>query len=267
MDENNHKRRSEQNRYFELAIVSDIGDRPEQQDYFSYLIDENRIVVSVCDGMGGYNGGAEASKVAANTFIDFYQKLQGQEEPYLILKKAVSAADRKIFGFVNKDGRRINAGSTTVTIVVSKNQLYWASVGDSRLYIYRAKEFLQITRDQNYESVLAEWLQRGEISPEYYSQEKTRGEELISYLGIGKELPIDYNEEPLRLKKDDYVVLMTDGLYRMLDDEHIKEIFEKSNNIAEAVSLLESQSKMAASIINKKRDNTTVAIIRIKEES
>ncbi len=80
--------------------------------------------------------------------------------------------------------KKLNAGSTLVAVMLdSSRNLYWNSVGDSRLYLFRDGDFAQITQDHNYTTVLLEKLNAGMIDREEFNSENLKGEALISFFG------------------------------------------------------------------------------------
>ena len=87
---------------------------------------------------------------------------------------------------------------------------------------------------------------------------------MISYLGMNTEPLIDYNETPITLESKDLLVMMTDGLYKLLSDDEIMTVMKKHSDINEAICSLELNAQRRAQEKNIIRDNMTVALIRIK---
>ena len=90
-----------------------------------------------------------------------------------------------------------------------------------------------------------------------------KGEALISYLGIGNLSLIDYSKAPLPLHSEDVIVLMSDGVYRLLPDEEIKRVIMNFNDADEALRVLEMKAKNVARINKSVRDNATLAVVTI----
>jgi protein phosphatase len=158
----------------------------------------------------------------------------------------------------------LKAGSTLAAVMINQRKLMWCSVGDSRAYLMRNSEMVQLTQDHNYHTVLVEKVNAGLLSEEEFEIENARGETLISYLGIGNLALIDYSKTPLGLEKDDKIIVMSDGLYKIVTDSEIARILDNFNNIGEAVLALETKAKMKAKNNNELRDNMTIALIKIK---
>ena len=253
-----------ENDIYALATVSVIGDRKTQEDCFGHKTSEQSLLLCVCDGMGGYTGGSAASKIAVETILNDFAEQSVVDDPATLLSKLTASANDAVSSLhkINEDAP--NAGSTMVLIYIADNLLYWSAVGDSRLYIWRKGEFIQTTKDQNYHTVLKEKRSAGEISEDEFIQGQARGDALVNYLGIGTLSLVDYNREPLKLKSSDQLLICTDGLYRILSDEEISEILSSENDAKIILQMIEFSVRKKASENNKRRDNMTVSLIKIK---
>ena len=143
-----------ENNICEVATVSVLGDRKTQEDCFGYKTTDHSILLCICDGMGGYTGGSAASKTAVETILRGYNPCEKVEDPVVLLNKMTVAANAAVSGLHRTMDDAPNAGSTLVLVYIVDNRLYWSAVGDSRLYIWRNKEFIQTTKDQNYHNYL-----------------------------------------------------------------------------------------------------------------
>lgn len=266
-NEDNQIVRSE-NDELELVIYSVLGDRQEQQDSFGYNILNNKLVCIICDGMGGHKGGKIASKLAVSQMlrnVDLQQKSDYQQE----MISSISEIDEAILGLRDESDIPLNAGSTIASICVSDNKLFWAAVGDSRVYLFRNKKYVQLTKDQNYRTYLDEKLHAGEIDTvEYNSQcNRKEAEALINYLGIGnirKSLFIDCNMSPFELLNDDILIIMSDGVYKILDNNEMCSIVNKFEDIVDVAQNMELKMIEKSGKYQIERDNTTLAVIKIK---
>lgn len=254
----------DENSAFYLAALSVIGDRDEQQDSFGFSMKQDEGLIVVCDGMGGYEGGKIASELAVEIVLERYEENHLIHKTTDILIKASKEADSCISQLKNSTGRKLKAGSTIVSVFINKKKLTWCSVGDSRAYLFRQGEMVQLTQDQNYHTVLVEQRNAGLLDEIKFQQESKRGEALISFLGIGNLSLIDYSETPLDLMKDDKILIMSDGLYKIVTDYEITRILDNFSNIGEAVQALETKAKKKAKDTCVSRDNMTVALIKIK---
>ncbi len=258
-----NQQKTDSNSVLDLALFTTIGDREEQQDSFGYELMPGEGLIVVCDGMGGHEGGKIASSLAVNEFLESYKSQYPCNDIVSFLAETTKRASRKIGDCKSRNGDKLNAGSTLVAISVQGNRLFWSSVGDSRAYLLRNGEYVQITLDHNYKTVLTEKLDAGLIDEAEFASESDRAEALISYLGIADLQLIDYNNEELLLQKGDKIVIMTDGLYKIVSESEIFKVIDNFSNIVEALQALEIKAKKNTRNMNN-RDNMTVAIISVK---
>ncbi len=254
----------EENPFFELSVCSVLGDREEQQDGFGYKLRSDEGLVVVCDGMGGHSGGKLASSVSVNTIINNYIQSYPVSNIYNFLLTCVELADTKVASLTDESGCSLRAGSTVVAIVIRGHSLHWVSVGDSRIYLFRDDELVQATHDHTYQNLLDEQKARGEIDPEQYRVKSAKGDALISFLGANGLPRIDINKTPFTLQKGDRILLVSDGLYKLISDEEIRRILSNFNSVSDATNALEAKAQRASKNNAASRDNMTVSVIKIK---
>ena len=247
---------------YDFSVSTVIGDRAEQQDSFAFLLQPNRAFVAICDGMGGHRGGKLAGKLAARTMLEACSGAS-DDDPVSLLQRAAELADRKISQLTDESGARMNAGSTLSSVLLLGRTLYWCAIGDSRIYLLRGDEFVQLTQDQNYKTVLNAQLHTGAITQEEYDRNLYRADALISFIGIGNLKLVDYNQRPFTLEPKDKLILMSDGVYRVLPEEEIKSVIMNFSNPADALQMLEYKIQKEAKKNKRSRDNTTAAILKI----
>ena len=255
---------SDSNSVMEIAIISVLGEREGQQDCFGYELRADEGLIVVCDGMGGHQGGQRASQTAVKLFLEKYAGYLQKEDALGFLLEATKEANEAVCNLQDTEGNQLNAGSTVVSVIVRDNHLCWSSVGDSRAYLHRKGEFVQITQDHNYKTVLDEKKSLGMITQEEYETEIVKGEALISFLGVGRINLVDHNNEALMLIPEDMIVIMSDGLYKLVSDEEIQRIIENFSNITEALQALDMKAKKNSRNREAVRDNMTIAIVKMK---
>ena len=154
------------------------------------------------------------------------------------------------------------SGTTLVAAIAENNRLYWASVGDSRIYILRGRDMIQVTRDHNYMLRLQQMVDNGQMTLQE-AQAKKQKEALISFLGIGNVTLMDINEQPFEMQFGDIVLLCSDGITKTLPDDQIRDIIKN-----DAVSMKEKAKILVEAAVRgntHSQDNTSVAILQYVE--
>ena len=259
IEEDNYLK-NDKNKYLRMGIFSTIGDRDEQQDSAGYSISDDTALIVVCDGMGGQKDGKRASKYAVETALEQHESSSNSNQ----LIDTVNSIDKEINSWEDEEGQPLRSGTTLALVLINKGELNWVSVGDSRIYLYRSGELVQITTDHNYEIALEENHDAGLISDEFYQKEKDNSNDLISFLGVGGLPLIDSNSSPFPLKKNDRIVIMTDGVYKNIDDSSICKCVQNFKNPDDSLRALEYMVKRSADDNRVVRDNMTAAIVVIK---
>jgi protein phosphatase len=247
------------------ASGSHIGTREQQQDamYVSDTVcfkrgETPKVLGVLCDGMGGLEDGGDASKFVVDALSDSMDAIRECANIPAFLEDAIHRLDAEI---ARQYGRG-NSGTTLTAAIVEGNMLYWASVGDSRMYILRKGEIVRVTRDHNYMLRLLEDVNRGLITDEE-ANANPKKEALISYIGAGNVELIDSNKEPFMLTGGDIILMCSDGLTKSLSDEDISRIISDNyGDMRETARLLPLYAFDAG---NGSKDNTSVILIQYLE--
>ena len=206
-----------------LAGKTDVGRvrQENQDDYRAGELPGGAVWALVCDGMGGAKGGREASQGACNVIENFFQEQYaqcgaGQEEPFL--KKALLYANRFVFQKAAHEEALAGMGTTAVCALVRSGNVYLCHAGDSRAYLIRDGKLTQLTHDHSYVQELVDCGTITEEEAEHHPQKNI----------IAKALGVDYRLEPeftaAKLKREDRLLLCTDGLTNMVPVEEMEEL-------------------------------------------
>jgi protein phosphatase len=244
----------------EVSCQSDIGcQRENNEDSFGYWEPEEdqafarkgRLAI-VADGMGGYEGGQEASRLAVETVIAMYREFDG-DDPQLGLVMALEAAHEQIrsYGFAHPHLRGM--GTTCTAAAIISDVLYYVHVGDSRLYLIRGGEIIQVTRDHSYVSRLVE---TGMITREDAEKHPQRNI-LTSALGTSTELVMDSPGRPESLQSKDVLLLCSDGLWGQVRDAEILQTLDGKSADEAGRALIQLARERGGP------DNITVEILRL----
>lgn len=232
--------------------VTDVGMvRKVNQDYV-YTTDnpigplENLFVVA--DGMGGHQAGDYASKYTVETVISELEK-SNSEDVEKALVSAIKVANREIIKKANQDPELKGMGTTVVAATIVNQMMYFANVGDSRLYLIN-QGITQLTKDH---SLVEEMVRLGGIKPE---EAKYHPDKNIITRAIGAKGNVDVDFYEHRLKKGDIILMCTDGLSNMVEDDELFHIIQGGRDIVEsAVSLVDAAKE------NGGTDNIGIVLI------
>ncbi len=247
----------------EIDGKSLLGKREEQQDYFVYRQGQPLTLAVVCDGMGGIEGGAMASRLAAITFKDDLKTVSDTSNIPKLLVSEAKKIDDLVFQQTDNRGKWIDCGTTIVAVVIENNHLHWLSVGDSRIFICRGNEMLPLNREHNYRLQLDQLLKENKITIDDYQSEERKANQLISYIGVGNVNIMDINEKPFELVQGDRILLCSDGLTKTVDEESIRSVM--GNNLKPSV-IVEQLSMLIEEKNRKGQDNATFVCISCMEE-
>jgi PPM family protein phosphatase len=185
---------------------------PEEDDKFSR---QGRLAI-VADGMGGYEGGQEASRLAVDTLMATYRSFDGAD-PQLALIEGLQAAHEAIRSYGDSHPELRGMGTTCTAAAIVGNLLYYVHVGDTRLYLIRNGAIAQVTRDHSYVGRLVE---AGMISREEAETHPHRNI-LTAAVGTSPDLVMDSPGHPEPLRAKDVLVICSDGLWGQMHDSEI----------------------------------------------
>ena len=200
--------------------ITDIGNvRKENEDNF--LIENfqckgnNCLLIAVADGVGGAKAGGTASKIAIDTVKEVLFDMQKVTTD--VLKTSIGIANKNIFEMSLKDENYRGMATTFTAIVFTEDTFILGHVGDSRMYIVRDDNIKLLTEDH---TVVSRLFKDGVIAEEDMKNHPQRNV-LSNALGIQDEISIDISQ--YKIYENDVYVICTDGLYKYIDDNEIKD--------------------------------------------
>lgn len=216
-----------------FAALQITGRRDYQEDSFGFFdgrdlgIDDNEhAVLLVADGMGGHVGGAIASDLLCKTFVEVYPRSSGPSVERL--RTCLDEANGAIAAAVAKNPALDSMGSTLVVAIVTSEGLCWISVGDSPLWLFREGQLERLNADHSMAPILAELVAAGRMTAEDVARHPSRHS--LRSVVMGDEIPlIDVSSQPVAVEEGDRVVLGSDGLLT-LDEQEIADILKKTQD-------------------------------------
>ena len=217
--------------------TTDVGiERNVNQDYVYAKLDDIGCLPNlfiVADGMGGHKAGDTASRYTVETLVELLKESEG--------KDPLATIDNNI--------KLVNSLLLRKVASIFDNTLRVANVGDSRLYVI-GEDIIQITRDHSW---VEEMVQRGEIDRK---AARTHEKKNVITRAIGGYDTVEAEMFSVDLKKEDMILMCSDGLTNMLEDQEIFHIIKSSHDIREAAERLVSRAND-----NGGRDNISVILI------
>ncbi|MHC4636973.1 MAG: Stp1/IreP family PP2C-type Ser/Thr phosphatase [Planctomycetota bacterium] len=235
--------------------MTDIGKEREKNED-ALLIEPEVGLFLVCDGMGGHKGGELASKIVTEDLsVIIENRLHARKKPCdrtikSIIKKSIIEQNKHLQMESDSETGYKDMGATLVLALLREGRAYIANLGDSRIYLLRKGKLKQLTRDH---SVISELIDMGHISPEEAENHSAQG--LITHY-VGMPEQAEPHVRSIGLKKSDRLLLCTDGLTDMVNDQSISELLK---NEAEPQKVCEELVKAANSAGG--HDNITAVII------
>ena len=204
----------------------------------------------VADGMGGHAAGDFASRYAISVVIDFIRK-STVVNPISLLRRALVYASNELFKEADKDKDKMGMGTTMVVAVVVDKKLYVANIGDSRLYLIN-DDIKQITMDH---SLVEELIRSGQLERNKGRNHPEKNS-ITRAMGSRDEAMPDFFE--INIAEGDKILLCSDGLSNMVEDDEIRDIIQDYSSLDDAVSSLISRANYYGG-----NDNISVIIVSI----
>lgn len=244
----------------EAACLTDVGlHRADNEDSYLYWEPDSdqefrrkgRLAI-VADGMGGYEGGQEASRLAVETVRELYDR-DFTGNPTDTLVAAFQAAHASIQQFAFEHPEFHGMGTTCTAVAIVEGRLSFAHVGDSRLYLVRGDSITRLTRDHSYVGRLVETGMVRSEDAENHPQRHI----LTAALGSGPEVIPDVLGETLALEEGDLLILCTDGLWSLVGDQELAQAARDYSPSEACLKLVRMAIERGAP------DNITVQVLRV----
>lgn len=238
------------------GAISDIGRcRKKNQDAYYASADPDFPLYFVADGMGGHRSGEVASSMAMDIikdeFLIFKNNLNKEKNILKTIKKSIEKANTKIY-LKSLEREECKGMGTTITLAyIFEGRIFIGHVGDSRGYLIREEEIIQITEDHSY---VNELLKLGSISIE---EAKKHPKKNMITRAVGSSSTISMDLIVKKHKKNDILLLCSDGLFNMLSEKEIYEVYEIEKNMQKACEVLVEKANAKGGL-----DNITLVSIK-----
>ena len=238
--------------------ITDPGcTRTQNQDTYQIeVLDRNTLLGVVCDGMGGAKSGNVASTLAVDVFVQEVKRSwvsnMDPEQQEQMLRNAVKLTNFTVYDQAQQFEEFAGMGTTLVAVLIHGKHVTIANIGDSRAYSIKSDGVRQLTVDH---SLVQMMIARGELTPE--EARSYPGKNLITR-AIGTESSVECDVVYRRLEKGECLMLCTDGLSNLVDEQEILfEVVHGVNKKSSCERLLEIAKNRGAP------DNVTCVLIQI----
>jgi serine/threonine protein phosphatase PrpC len=227
------------------GAATDLGRREMNQDFFV----AEPPLFAVADGMGGHRAGDVAARTAVESLA---RKLGDGDEA---LAQAVREANREVFEKANSDPDLKDMGTTITAMVVRDGSAQLVHVGDSRAYLMRGGELQVLTKDH---SVVGRLLREGRITKQEAEFHPQRS---VLERALGIETNVDVDAHTLDTGPGDRILLCSDGLTNILEDDEILGILENEEDPQKAAKKLVNEAVRGGA-----NDNVTAVVVAFPGE-
>ena len=240
-----------------------VGKRERQEDDLGHIngdtldLEGNHSVALVADGMGGHAAGEVASRAAVRSFLQAYGTRGLVRDR---LQSALDRANAAIAEEADRNAALVGMGTTLVAAAVTEQGLHWISVGDSPLYLFRAGRLERLNEDHSMRPVIARLVEEDPEAASNYSPNQ-----LLSALMGGPIEKVDAPTTPRRLEAGDIVVVASDGL-ETLDEEETGALIAKHRGEGPG-AVCDALLRTVEAKDHPRQDNTSLFVIEVDRSS
>lgn len=240
---------------YRVAVASDVGlCRKINEDRVAHLqLSHQSALFLVCDGMGGHNAGEKAAEIAVHQMCDYFAEHFAEEKfSPGFLEDAIQYANHAIFLASQVHPSLHRMGTTLVAAVWLKDKVYYAHIGDSRLYLYKDHQLRSLTKDHSFVQYL---IDQGILTPEEAAFHPHR-HAILRAMGLEAFAEVEVGRQPLSIEKGDILLLCTDGLTNMVEELAIMHILASPQTVEQKAAQLISEANRMGGY-----DNISVVVV------
>lgn len=241
---------------YETGTCKTIGSREIQMDYFAIEENENGILAVLAAGMGKEAGGRIAAKTVIRVFMETFAEYNMLDHPTYFFRKAFITANREILKQMD-EGRGMAAVSS---IMMQKGFLYYGIVGNVKVAVFRNRELIPLGTGHTVDVLAEDKYYQGVLSRED-ALAMLHEKRIYNYLGRDGFKEIQFYDKPIRLKRDDIVVILSNGMYENVAWKNMEDCLSQKKSCKKiALDLVE--------MVNQKKgdkNNASVILIRVGE--
>ena len=256
---------------YDAAPAISVGRRDQQEDAVAIDFAEGAELgfIVLADGMGGHLAGDVASRIVVTEMFSELKMLADdptdmEQNIGKILNRAVSEANRCVGHVAELQSGMQGMGSTLVAPVIFDNRLYWISVGDSPLYLFRGSRLFRLNEEHSLANRLSKMVARGEMAPEEAADHPDRA--CLTSVLIGGPIPeIDCRDTPIELRDKDILIAASDGLQFIGEQEIARVVFNA--RYLPSIDIGARLMKSVAELDDPEQDNVSLCVLKVTDRT
>lgn len=245
-------------RMIDVGKSMTIGSREVQEDQVGTAETSAGVMAVLADGAGKAYGGRMASRIAVDACIDIFQDYNAFHNPQHYFRKAFHCANREILKALGDENR----GTASVgCVLVSEGLLYYSLAGNVGIYVYREGNLVPVSSGHTVAVLAEERFREGKLSRED-ALKMLHNKRLYNYLGQDGFRDMELFDAPVRMKRGDIVVLMSDGLYELIGTRELEEVLSGTSDCQKkAYDMIELVNQNPGEM----KDNASVILLGIED--
>lgn len=243
----------------QTGISQTTGCKEIQADLALTLKNQAGTILVLADGIGCQNTGRVCAQLAADTILDRFEPYHVLNNPGYFFKSTFAEAHRRIQLTI---GER-SGGVSLAAAFVDQSFLYYAVAGNVRIALMRGQELIPLSRGQTIDVLAVQAYEKGTISRQsaIWSMDEKR---VWNYLGRDGFKEIELCEMPIRLKKDDMVVIASKGIFEELSWGEMEDVLLSGLTAQEQADAIVRQAEAK---LNPEMDNGSVLLLKVQTEA
>lgn len=205
-------------------LLSDKGTRDHNEDRIGSYERNGEYCFALADGLGGHEKGEVASRIAVDTCTEVF-KAEGYSE--FFMREAFEMSQENLLNKQRELRMPDDIKTTLVLLAISENKIEWGHVGDSRLFMFKNKKYIQHTLDHSVPQML---VRIGEIEDKDIRNHPDRSH-LLRVMGIEWERPKYDISEAIEPESGQAFLLASDGFWELIDEDEMVRCFKKADNV------------------------------------
>ncbi len=240
----------------QFAELTDVGGRAANQDALGRAQRDGMACFVVSDGAGGHIGGEVASKLVVNAIIDsFLRELSFSQRA---LQSYLDQAIRQV-AQGRQDSRVADMSATVAVVLIDQHNrcVLWGHLGDTRVYLFRANQLVEVTKDH---SLVQQFVDAGYVPADQVRNHPQRSV-LFAAIGPDSDNPPVITPAPVDLHEADAMLICTDGLWEWLSEPDMLECLSASPDVAHWLASMVARAHGNSNASPRQRDNFSAQAI------